>query len=40
MILLLTKCSSGQFKGKEMGDACGTYGEEKFMYDFGLKFLK
>ena len=40
MILLLTKCFCGHLKGKEMGGACGTYGEEKFMYDFGVKFLK
>ena len=27
----LTKYSCGQLKRKEMGGACGTYGEEKFM---------
>jgi hypothetical protein len=39
VILLLTKCSCGQVKGKEMDGACGTYGEGNFVYDFGVKFL-
>jgi hypothetical protein len=39
VILLHTKCSCGQVKGKEMDSACGTNGEENFVYDFGVKFL-
>ena len=40
LTLLHTKCSCGQVKGKEMGGSCGTNGEEKFVYDFGVKSLK
>jgi hypothetical protein len=39
VILLLTKCSCGQVKGKEMDPACVTYGGENFVYNFGVKFL-